>query len=89
MNYYDEDFFNSSFPLLPTELGHRYIGRWTSSKTGNVFKKCGIYFDTRNMGNGRFLINIRLGLGGRSGPPIPRNGVTMYHILEELEAWNN
>ena len=83
--HYNETLFHPSFPLLPTKLGHRYIGRLTNSKTGNVFKRCGIYFYTSYMGYEEFRINI----GVKLSCPMKHNGVTMYHVLEELEAWNH
>ena len=85
LGYYETNPFHPSFPLLPTRLGHRYIGRLTNSKTGNVFKRCGMRFYARYMGYETFRINIGVGLPC----PMKRNGVTMYHILEELEAWNH
>ena len=96
-----EDFFPWSFPLLLTDLGHRYLGRWTNSKDGNVFKKGGMQFYACNELhelNVTFHVNIGVGwdygyIGAPTKPTdesrtIKRNRVTMYHILEELEAWN-
>mmetsp|Transcript_57966 Transcript_57966/g.65726 ORF Transcript_57966/g.65726 Transcript_57966/m.65726 type:complete len:266 (-) Transcript_57966:173-970(-) len=100
-NYLNSDFslprgtqyFSPNWPLTPTDLGHRLLGRWLNSKSSLVFKYSGLTFSSRNIWNGEFLIyagatGTHKAFVSYNNRLMERNNVTMYHLLQELQLWD-
>jgi hypothetical protein len=80
-------FFFTQFPLMPTEAGHGLIAGWFKSKAKGIITKSGLNF-YQELRNDRVFIRAYIaGASGRQESLRSRNGITGYHLLEEISAW--
>ena len=81
-----------SYPLELSEKGVRLLARCTESKSGRLRQAGGIVFSVSfSFGNSaRIIITLQANAVGANGHLLNagfRNGINMFHLLDEAVGW--